>query len=86
MMAEATTGDGEVEKPASRKPKLLLIGGFLLVLLAAAAVGIVWFFELFDAGRTGDAIEDAEMAETHDAAEATQRRADIVFVDIPDIL
>lgn len=83
-MAEEKTEDDEGAKPKSGKKKLILIGALGFVLLLGGGGGAAWFLGVF--GAAEEAEISAEAAAEAEAAERAQRRAEMVFVDMPDVL
>ena len=83
-MAEEKTEDEDGAAPKGGKKKLILAVALGVVLLLAGGGGAAWFFGVFGGG---DAAEvSAEAAEEKAAAKRAQRRAEMVFVDMPDVL
>ena len=84
-MAEEKTAEDEGAKPKGGKKKLILIGALGLVLLLGGGGGAAWFLGVFGA-EEAEAEVSVEAAAEAAAAERAQRRAEMVFVDMPDVL
>ena len=83
-MADEKTAEEEGAPPAGGKKKLILIAAVALVLLLGGGGGAAWFFGFAGGGET---VEDsAEAGADKAAAERAQRRAQMIFVDMPDVL
>ena len=87
-MAEDKTADDEVAPPAGGKKKLILIAAVALVLLLGGGGGTAWFLGFLGGGETVEDSAEADAAKAAEkaAAERAQRRAQMVFVDMPDVL
>lgn len=87
-MAEDKTADDEVAPPAGGKKKLILIAAVALVLLLGGGGGAAWFLGFLGGGETVEESAEADAAKAAEkaAAERAERRAQMVFVDMPDVL
>lgn len=88
-MAEEKPEEEEGPPPAAgKKKKLILIGAAALVLLLGGGGGAAWFLGVFGGHEaTEESAEvDAEKAAEKAAAEQAERRAQMVYVDMPDML
>ena len=83
-MADVKTEEDEGAKPKAGKKKLILIGALGLVLLLGGGGGAAWFLGVF--GGAEEVEVSAEAVAEAAAAERAQRRAEMVFVDMPDVL
>jgi flagellar FliL protein len=83
-MSEEKPEEEEGPPPAAgKKKKLILIGAAALVLLLGCGGGAAWFLGVFGGHEAGE--ESAEL-DPEEAAEQAERRAHMVFVDMPDVL
>jgi flagellar protein FliL len=82
MADEKTEEDGD-GKPRSGRKKLIILAAAGLLLLLTGGAGSAWFL-----GFLGDSQTPGPLAETAAAelAAAAKRRAEVVFVDMPDVL
>jgi flagellar FliL protein len=83
-MAEEKADEEEGGKPAGGKKKLVVIAAVGLVLLLGGGAGGAWFLGFLGGDEPAEAAEHA--AEAAELAAAAERRAAVVFVDMPDIL
>jgi len=83
-MADEKTQDEEGAAPSGGKKKLILIAALAVVLLLGGGGGAAWFLGFFGADEKLEV--SAEAAAEKVAAERAQRRAQMVFVDMPDVL
>ncbi len=83
-MADEKLAETEEAAPKAGKKKLILIAALGLVLLLGGGGAAAWFLGVF--GGAEEAEVSAEAAETAAAAEHAQRRAEMLFVDMPDVL
>lgn len=83
-MADEKTQDAEGAAASGGKKKLILIAALAVVLLLGGGGAAAWFMGVFGAGEQPEV--SAEAAAERAAAERAQRRAQMVFVDMPDVL
>ena len=81
MADEKTDGDGG--KPQSGRKKLIIIAAVGLMLLLTCGAGSAWFLGFLGDSQTTEPLDAAAAAEL---AAAVKRRAEVVFVDMPDVL
>lgn len=88
-MSEEKPEEEEGPPPAAgKKKKLILIGAAALVLLLGGGGGAAWFLGVFGGHEAGEehAEVDEEKAAEEAAAELAERRSQMVYVDMPDML
>ena len=83
-MADAKADEEAGDKPRGGKKKLIILAAVGLVVLLGCGAGGAWFLGVFGGG---EAVElSAEAAAAAEKEAAAQRRAEVVFVDMPDVL
>ena len=83
-MAEAKADEEAGDKASGGKKKLIILAAIGLVVLLGGGAGGAWFFGVFGGGEEPELSAEAAAAAEQEAA--AKRRAEVVFVDMPDVL
>jgi flagellar protein FliL len=81
-MADEKTEEGGGGKPRSGRKKLIILAAVGLMLLLTCGAGSAWFLGFLGGSEQALSAEAATAAQTA----AAKRRAEVVFVDMPDVL
>jgi flagellar protein FliL len=80
-MADEKTEEGAGSTPRSGRKKLIVLAAGGLMLLLTCAAGSAWFLGFLGGSKTTE-----PLAAAAELAAAAKRRAEVVFVDMPDVL